>query len=146
MTRHIGPRYGSSPRLVLDALGASATGTLPYADAQLLLREENRSVNRFEALAMRPLEAQMLATNEMGVISLLPAGSAFLQQLRADVVGQWQVPHKGEIAQPRTVPAFKPLDLAKLMRGGPSRPGMDDLRDCPSLMCDKRISSGVRGK
>lgn len=144
MSRHVGPRAGSSPRRVLDALGRSASGTLTYEQARQLLPEENRSVQRFEKLAMRPLETQLLAISEMGVISLLPAGIAFLAQCRADAdTVPVVVAAVGQIAQPRTIPPFKRLDMAKLMRGGPSRPGMDDLRGCPSLMGDARVVPGA---
>lgn len=142
MSRLKGPAAGTLPRQLLRALGAAPNGVLSYAQALLVMTQENRSVGRFETQAMRPLERNLLAMCEGDVIRLLPAGDAFLQQCRADFYPT-VARNAGQIAQPRTVRPFKPMGVSafsKLMAGGPQRPGMAALLDAPSLMGDARVA------
>lgn len=141
MTRHAGPRTGTYARQLLDALGATPHGALTISQAIQLMPPEYRSIKRFESLALNSLaDTWAMATYDGHLVRLLPAGDAFLQQCHAE---NEPVPERyvGQLAALRTVPPFKRLDMAKLMRGGPQRPGMDDLRGCPSLMGGKRVLS-----
>lgn len=140
MTRHAGPKSGTYARRLLEALGATPHGALPVAQAIQVMPSEYRSIKRFESLALNSLaDTWAMATYDGHLVRLLPAGDAFLQQCRAES-GPAPERYVGQIAAPRTVPPFKRLDMAKLMRGGPSRPGMDDLRGCPSLMGNKLVA------
>lgn len=143
MSRHEGPRAGTYARHLLDALGATPHGALTITEAIQLMPSEYQSIKRFESLALNSLaDTWAMATYDGHLVRLLPAGDAFLQQCRAE---NEPAPERyvGQIAALRTVPPFKRLDMARLMRGGPSRPGMDDLRGCPSLMGGKRVVPGA---
>jgi len=145
MSRHNGPRAGSYPRQLLEAVGAAPDGSLPYAQAMQVMPSAYRSSKRFESLALKALEQRWaMVASEGSMICLLPAGSKFLQQCRADALPP-AARYVGQLAQPRT-PVFRPMSMAsfaRLMGPGPQRPGMDDLRDCPSLMGGQRMTPGA---
>lgn len=139
MSRLKGPIAGSHARKLLGALGEAQDGTLLRTEALRVVASDYRSSKLFDTKVLAKLEEWAMARAEGPYIILMSAGADFLGQCHADCK---PAPERyvGQIAAPRTVKPFKRLDMAKLMRGGPSRPGMDDLRDCPSLMAGMRVS------
>lgn len=125
------PVQGSETFRVLTAL-QSAGGCAMPSDAVMTasVAESDpkgrvlRSLRRLEAVFMVRFDAQ-------NMVHLTAIGRAHL----VDPCGLLAKRVKQEaIVAPRVAPAFRPLNMSKLMAGGPQRDGMDAHKQIPSLM------------
>ena len=142
MMRRVGPRTGSVAHRLLIALAAAPQGRLSDRELLPLLSPDNRTCWRLTQYADQ-LALWDMAIRLPGGVQIMPAGRAFLAS-KVCVAPVSPVPQKpaGLMAQRRTVPAFKPLDIVKMMRGRPQRPSMDDHRAVPSLIGSTRVTRG----
>lgn len=142
MMRRVGPRTGSVVHRLLIALAAAPQGRLSDRELLPLLSPDNRTCWRLTQYAEQ-LALWDMAIRLPGGVQIMPAGRAFFAS-KVYVAAVSPVPQKpaGLMAQPRTVPVFKPLDIVKMMRGRPQRPGMDAWREVPSLICSSRVFAG----
>lgn len=147
MTRHCGPRADTVAFQVLAALDAAPAGSMTTARLLLLLDENNRTKYKL-VLRTDVLLVWDLVRRLPDGLQILPAGRIYLETHAPRAAAPDTTAHVSvkptSIATPRTAPAFKPLDMAKLMRGRPMREGMDDLRDAPSLMGATRVAGRTR--
>lgn len=139
MTRRSGPDVGTVSWRILAALDAASQGVLTGAQLLRLMDENNRTKYKLQ-LRIDALHTWGLAYQMRDGLQIHPLGRAYLQAHRDKAAPRMALPVvPTSMATPRSVPAFKPIDIAKLMRGRPQRPGMDDLRKCPSLMGGTRV-------
>lgn len=145
MSRRCGPDLHSVAWRMLAALDAAPLGAMTATQLLQLLEENKRTAYQLQ-LRSDALQAWGLARQLRGGLQIQPQGRTYLQAHRDKAHRVASSPDAAPLpvaptsmATPRAVPAFKPLDAAKLMRGGPQRDGMNDLRSAPSLIGSTRV-------
>lgn len=146
MSRRCGPDLHSVAWRMLAALDAAPLGAMNATQLLQLLEENKRTAYQLQ-LRSDALQAWGLARQLRGGLQIQPQGRAYLQAHRDKVAHRVASSQDAALlpvvptsmATPRAVPTFKPLDAEKLMRGGPQRDGMNDLRAAPSLIGSVRV-------
>jgi len=149
MTRQRGRSRGTAPvtdsiaHRILTALAASPDGGQTADQLLPLLSAANRNLWQLGQYADQ-LVLWNMALQLPGGMRITPAGRDYVLGRPAITVPAAELPEPltTSWATPRSVPAFKPLDMARLMRSRPMRDGMDDYRDAPSLMGSTRVMPG----
>lgn len=148
MSRRCGPDLHSVAWRMLAALDAAPLGAMTATQLLQLLEENKRTAYQLQ-LRSDALQAWGLARQLRGGLQIAPKGRMYLQEhgdkaahrVAAPVDAPQPVAVPTSMATPRAVPAFRPLDMGKLMHNRPMRDGMHDLRDAPSLMGSARVYS-----
>lgn len=127
---------------LLHALGGSA---LP-AQLMSVQAREYSSIGKIRKSIAYLEERRMVWVDDNDTIHITEVGREHLYESGAAMKVRLYV---GEVASVRAARDFVPLSVsafAKMMSGGPKRPGMDDLRTAPSLMGGKRVSQAGGGQ
>lgn len=109
----------------------AAGGSMSSSILMRALPERYRSSSRFTAIVIDPLALHALAYEINGVMEITAKGRKFLKLGEHVDRPDSEIPEN--IASYRTAPAFKPLDIAKIMAKASVRPGMNDYTLVPSL-------------
>lgn len=145
MTRIGGPSTKTIAYRILAALDSAPDGILTDAQLLPLLAFTNRSQSKL-AINTAPLVAGNLALQLPGGLRILDRGRRYVHEnFCAPVFDALPEPKPvvtGSMALPRTMKPFKPLSMARMMRGKPMRDGMDDYLSVPSLIGRTRVMLG----
>ena len=143
MTHLAGPSTKTIAYRLLAALDAAPDGMLTDAQLMPMLALVSRTADKL-AVQINILATSGLVRRTPDALQILPRGKQYMQQNYSEKVYQALPEPKsvyvGVIAPPRTAPAFKPLDMTRMMRGRPQRDGMDDYRSMPSMMGGTRVA------
>ena len=145
MTLIVGPATKTIAYRILAALECAPEGILTDAQLLPLLAFTTRSQSKL-VINSTSLVAGRLARKLPDGLEILPNGRCYLQQNYCahvfDALPKLKPVVTGSMAASCVVKPFKPLSMARMMRGKPMRDGMDDYRSVPSLIGVKRVMLG----
>ncbi|GGX53115.1 hypothetical protein [Undibacterium squillarum] len=138
------PRAGSAAQIAIFQICAAPDAMLSIDDVRAVLETKHCSADAFRRNVLMPLQDLGLV-NVRSKCFLIATDKAKAYALK---FGKVQQPKKeryvGQVAAPRAVRPFKPLDVAKLRAPAPVRPGALDYRSIPSRMGSEcRLPGGV---